>query len=68
MLTNCAESYAQFRIQEFILRYSKEYCRAIGGSLASTRTMLEKFKNQLELDCAESLTVEDILSKRTAMN
>ncbi len=61
LLVEGAQSYAQFRIQEFILRYSKEYCRAVGSSLTSTRTMLEKFKNQLDM-VSSSFEVEDMLS------
>jgi hypothetical protein len=60
LFTEAAQSYGQFRIQEFILRYSKEYCRAVGSSLTSTRTMLEKFKHQLEM-ISSNFELEDIL-------
>lgn len=43
------ESYLQFRIQEFILRYSKEYCRSIATRLSATFSTLERYKSQLGL-------------------
>lgn len=61
LLTENAQSYAQFRFQEFVLRYSEEYCRAVARNLTSTRTILEKFKNQLEM-ISSSFEMEDILT------
>ncbi len=49
VIQNCVDSYFQFRIQEFVLRYSKAYCRAISSSISSTKTIVQKFCNQLDL-------------------